>query len=209
MPNWILFSARQPRDETKGINMNGILPALLTAAVFIIAIIIVAASLVRRQRTALAKPSVNTVFTKHAKERMLERSVSFEQLEAVIASPEAERACPKEGSIRLERNIDGRRLRVWVASPWPAAQALVITTAWADPVVTFSIPAYRIGRLIGPGGSTVRRLESENRVRIHVDSTGTVRVTAAERADAVAAQQQILCLVESASSSSHLRAIAA
>lgn len=162
----------------------------------------------RPARTAardLARPgrasrsSVPIIYTAHVKQRMAERAVQARQIELVIAEPTREVHDARNSSVRLEREVGGRILIVWVAQPWPTTEAIYIkSTAWTDCVLTFDIPGALAGRVIGRGGRTVRQIEAANDVRISVDGTGSVRVSARHVSSAESARQQVLTLIDSA-----------
>ena len=151
-----------------------------------------------RESSARVIPS--PILTNHAKQRMVEREISSLQIDLVIAEPTRERADVKNDSVRLERTITGRTLIVWVAKPWPAAETIVKSTAWADATVEFTIPAGTAGRVIGRGGTTIRRIESDYRVRVSIGDGGSVRVTSGSKDSVDAAQREILTIVNGTAS---------
>ena len=60
--------------------------------------------------------------------------------------------------------------------------------------IRFSIPAEKVGLVLGKGGRTVAGLRSETGAQIHVRRDGAVVISAEDRAAAVKAQQQIKAL---------------
>lgn len=71
----------------------------------------------------------------HTYDRMAERGVTHEHLEAALAAPESAQPDPSQKSVRLEARVGGRLLRVWIAAPWPPkwGQVVVIkSAAWKD-----------------------------------------------------------------------------
>lgn len=152
----------------------------------------------RSQRSSRPRFAVPPVYTKHAKERMLERQVLQRHIEQVLAKPSRQIPDRENESVRLERQIDGRNLKVWVvAEPWITAKtATVKTTAWADLVQTFAIPAGKTGIVIGPGGSSIRQIEAASNARISIDRTGLVRVSASCVDSMEKAKQMILRAID-------------
>lgn len=154
----------------------------------------------RSQRSSRPRFAIPPVYTKHAKERMLERQVQQHHIEQVLAKPNRQIPDRENESVRLERQIDGRNLKVWVvAEPWITARAATVkTTAWADLIQTFEIPAGKTGIVIGPGGSNVRQIEAASNARISIDRTGTVRVSAGCAASVEMAKQMIFRVIDGA-----------
>lgn len=68
----------------------------------------------------------------HIHDRMRERHISREQLQLVIDGPETTVYDEKMVSMRLERKIGSRILKVWVRAPWPPAgdEVEVKSAAW-------------------------------------------------------------------------------
>lgn len=154
----------------------------------------------RSRRSSRPRLAVPPVYTNHAKERMLERQVQKHHIEEVLAKPSRQIPDRDNESVRLERQIDGRILKVWVvAERWKTAnEAIVKTTAWADVVQTFQIPAGQTGIVIGMGGSSIRQIEAATNARISIDSTGTVRVSAGCVASVEKAKQMICRVIDHA-----------
>lgn len=171
------------------------------ALVALIVIAIIAWLLVKKGQkpTESAVPGLpstsRVVYTDHALQRMRQRDVSKAQITEVLERPERALEDKAQGSIRLERNFDGRTLKVWVNPPWPATpEAVVRTTAW-NASTTFEIPSAAIGRVKGKGGATVRRIELETSTWISVGSDGRVLIKA-DRLEAIKlAQEKIQSIV--------------
>ena len=72
------------------------------------------------------------VLRAHAHDRMRERGISREQLQLVLDNPSSVVYDAKLVSMRLERLIEGRVLKVWVRAPWPPAgdEVEVKSAAW-------------------------------------------------------------------------------
>lgn len=176
-----------------------------TAALLIGALILAAFSLwiftyLRIQRSSRPRFAVPPVYTNHARERMLERQVQQRHIEEVLAKPSRQIPDRDNESVRLERQIDGRILKVWVvAEPWTTANAATVkSTAWADVVQTFQIPAGQTGIVIGVGGSSIRQIEAASNSRISIDRTGTVRISAGCAASVEKAKQMIFRAIDRA-----------
>lgn len=159
----------------------------------------------RSQRAPQPRMTVPPVYTNHAKERMMQRQVRQHQIEEVIAKPDRQIRDRENGSVRLERQLGGRTLKVWVvAEPWQTAKAATVkTTAWADFVQTFEIPVGQAGLVIGPGGSTVRQIEAASNARISIDRAGVVRVCADCSASIEKSKQLIFKTIDSAGGTIH------
>ncbi|MBP3043002.1 DUF4258 domain-containing protein [Arthrobacter jiangjiafuii] len=180
--------------------MHAIISWLLIGTAILAAVTLWLFTKMRSQRTPQPRLAVPPTYTNHARERMLQRQVRQHQIEQVIAKPSRSVPDRENGSVRLERELDGRVLKVWVvAEPWETAKtATVKTTAWADRIQTFEIPPGRIGLVIGLGGSTVRRLEVATDCRISIDRTGLVRISACSMATLESAKQRILKIIADA-----------
>lgn len=155
------------------------------------AIALVALLLLRRPRKSALPTGVSVRYTNHARERMAERGVTAQQIAAALARPDRHEADRVENSVRVERDYDGRTLKVWVAEPWPpASEAVVKSTAWHYHD-TMRIPAARIGALIGRKGRTIDEIRRGTGARINVDDDGTVHITGDEHAAVQAAKRAI------------------
>jgi len=149
---------------------------------------------VRRPPTKALPPGTSVRYTAHAKERMSQRGITAEQVEAVLADPERVNPDPEEHSVRLERAFVGRILKVWVAEPWPADEIVVKTTAWQY-LMTINIPVGSIGRVIGHKGETIQAIRKSTGAHIIVNDDGTVRISAGDQPSATTAKQEIMRLV--------------
>jgi hypothetical protein len=71
-------------------------------------------------------------YTRHAIEQMARRGINRAQVQRVIDAPESNQYDPNQVSIRLERAVRRRILRVWVRAPWPPAgdDVTVKSAAW-------------------------------------------------------------------------------
>ena len=178
---------------------------LLIGIVSLTAISVWLFTYLRSQRPAGPRLAVPPVYTKHAKERMVQRQVRQHQIEQVLAKPERQIPDRENDSVRLERQFDGRTLKVWVvAEPWQTAKAATVkTTAWADLVQTFEIPAGQTGLVIGLGGSTVRQIEAASNTRISIDKAGLVRVSADRFTSLEKAKQLVFGVIDSAGVTIH------
>jgi len=180
--------------------MNTTIAALLIGAAILAAFSLWIFTYLRVQRTSRPRFAVPPVYTNHAKERMLERQVQQHHIEEVLAKPTRQIPDRDNESVRLERQIDGRILKVWVvAEPWKTANAATVkSTAWADLVQTFQIPAGKTGIVIGPGGSSIRQIEAASNSRISIGRTGTVTVSAGCAASVEKAKQMIFRVIDPA-----------
>lgn len=178
---------------------------LLIGTAILAAIFLWLFTYLRSQQSSRPRLAVPPVYTDHAKERMLQRQVRQHQIEQVIAKPDRQTPDRDNGSVRLERLLDGRTLKVWVvAEPWQTAKAAKVkSTAWADLVQTFRIPAGQAGLVIGLGGSTIRQIEATSKARISIDRTGIVRVSADCLASIEKAKQLVFRVINSAGGSIH------
>lgn len=148
----------------------------------------------QRRRKAGLPSGIPVRYTLHAKERMQERGVTAKQIELVLARPDRSESDPHENSVRLERDFDGRFLKVWVAEPWPPAGEVVIkSTAWRF-TARFTIPANRIGTVIGRKGATIEHVRATTDASIHIGDDGTVMISAGEKSSVDAARKAIEAL---------------
>lgn len=173
--------------------MNTTTAALLIGAAILAALSLWIFTHLRIQRSSRPRFAVPPVYTNHAKERMEERQVQQHHIEEVLAKPSRQFPDRDNESVLLERQINGRILKVWVvAEPWETAnEAIVKSTAWANVVQTFQIPAGQTGIAIGVGGSSIRQIEAASNSRISIDRTGTVRISAGCAASVEKAKQMI------------------
>ncbi|MGP4032188.1 KH domain-containing protein [Pseudarthrobacter sp. 1C304] len=180
--------------------MNTTIAALLIGAAVLAAFSLWIFTYLRSQRSSRPRFAVPPVYTNHARERMLERQVQQHHIEEVLAKPSRQIPGRDNESVRLEAQIDGRILKVWVvAEHWITAnKATVKTTAWADLVQTFQIPAGQTGIVIGPGGSSIRQIEAATNARISIGRTGMVTVSAGCAASVEKAKQMIFRVIDRA-----------
>lgn len=178
--------------------MNTTIAALLIGTAILAAFSLWLFIYLKSQRSSRPRFAVPPVYTKHAKERMLERQVQQHHIEEVLAKPSRQIPDRDNDSVRLEAQIDGRILKVWVvAEPWITAKAVTVkTTAWADVVQTFQIPAGQTGIVIGVGGSSIRQIEAASNSRISIGRTGMVTVSAGCAASVEKAKQMIFRVVD-------------
>ncbi len=148
----------------------------------------------RARGRVVALPSTTPVrLTTHARERMAQRGVLERDVALVARAPHRATPDAKEGSVRLERDLDGDVLRVWVVAPWPPTDDAVVvkSTAWQR-VALGRIPRDAIGAVVGQGGATIQALERSTGARIAIDrATGEVRATASDRRTAEDALRQV------------------
>ncbi|MBN1512873.1 MAG: DUF4258 domain-containing protein [Phycisphaerae bacterium] len=69
-------------------------------------------------------------YEKHALKRMGERSVSTDQVERAVRSPDGERVARREGATRLEKRFSARR-RLVVIIEEEHSFVRVVTTFWS------------------------------------------------------------------------------
>lgn len=155
----------------------------------------------RRQPRVDALPSTVPVrFTTHARERMAQRGVAQRAVEATARAPHRVVPDAGNGSVALERDVDGDVLKVWVVAPWPPADDAVVvkSTAWQR-VAVGRIPRHAIGAVVGPRGATIQAVERSTGARVAIDrATGTVRASAADRRAAEDALRQVVALARRA-----------
>lgn len=134
-------------------------------------------------------------YTNHARERMTQRGVTAAQVASALARPDRQEKDPLENSIRIERDFDGRTLKVWMAQPWPPTrEAVVKSTAWHYHE-TIRIPADRIGKLIGRKGATIEELRRTTGATVNVEDDGTVRISGDEQGSVQAAKRAVRKIV--------------
>lgn len=134
-------------------------------------------------------------YTNHARERMSQRGVTTQQVAAALARPDRQEQDPVENSMRIERDFDGRTLKVWLAEPWPPTrEAVVKSTAWHYHD-TIRIPADQIGKLIGRRGGTIEELRRTTGARVSVEDDGTVQISGDDHAIVQAAKRAVRKIV--------------
>ncbi len=154
------------------------LPILLAAALLVLGVGL--ALLVRNRSRPAPASEVLLRFTPHAAERMAERRVRDVDVRAVVAAPDRviattylDRSTADEpgerDSVRLEKDLRGRTLKVWVPPDWRSQTPVAVKSVAWQYGITFRIPRSRVGAIIGRGGATVRELEQIYGVRITVD----------------------------------------
>ena len=136
--------------------------------------------------------------TTHARERMNQRGVSEAELNYVLRAPGRVTADAANGSVRLEREVPGGSVKVWVVAPWSANSddEVVVKTTARSFTCSVSLPAGAAGRVIGKQGTVVKALQESTGAKIRVDrAAGIVRVcadTGARRDAAERAIQELL-----------------
>ena len=138
----------------------------------------------RRAATALGiPPDLTRIYTSHAKERMQQRGISREDVEDVLSHPARVTRDEVENSMRFEKDVRNTVLKVWVAAdPWPPTDKVVVKTTAARHFASLTIPRRTVGRVIGRGGSTIRRVQAATKARVTVKENGKVVIQADERA---------------------------
>jgi predicted RNA-binding protein YlqC (UPF0109 family) len=138
--------------------------------------------------------------TDHAGDRMRERGVTMDMIRTVISAPHQVTHDKVEGSYRLDRTDGNRTTKVWTTQwPVPVGDKVVVKSTAVQYRLNMTVPANRIGKLIGKGGENIRRIEGwgyggYNPKNVHVDvdrSTGAVVVTADSTARLEAARLEI------------------
>jgi hypothetical protein len=68
----------------------------------------------------------------HALDQMRRRHITKRQVRFVLEAPTSVEFDPNQVSMRLERFVNNRILKVWVRAPWPPASDTVTvkSTAW-------------------------------------------------------------------------------
>ncbi|QCR19463.1 KH domain-containing protein [Agrococcus sp. SGAir0287] len=169
-------------------------------------LVVVAGLLLRRRRgrrageRVAALPSTTPVrLTTHARERMAQRGVLERDVALTARAPHRRVTDAEEGSVRLERDLDGDVLRVWVVAPWPPATEVVVkSTAWQR-VALGRIARDAVGAVVGPGGARIREVERASGARVAIDrATGEVRATADDRRAAEDAVRRVEALARRA-----------
>lgn len=159
------------------------------------AALILAAAVYLVQKRKHPKPGlpegVTLRFTHHANERMTQRGITSDQVTSVLVHSERRESDPKENSVRLERDFEGRTLKVWVAEPWPATQEIVVKSAAWHYFTTVTIPIERKGLLIGRAGRTIDEIRASTRAHISVKDDGTVDISAGNSHSLEAAREKI------------------
>lgn len=147
----------------------------------------------RRVRPPGVPAEITRVYTTHAKERMVLRGISQDDVEETLAAPHRVEQVPREGSVRFEREEANRLLKVWVvADPWPPQDKVVVKTTAANYFAVLVIPKRAVGRVIGRGGSVIQDLQGRTNASIRVDrAKSTVHIRADEREQVLLAQELV------------------
>jgi Domain of unknown function (DUF4258) len=68
----------------------------------------------------------------HALDQMRRRQITKRQVRRVLEAPTSVNYDPNQVSMRLERLVNNRILKVWVRAPWPSASDTVTvkSAAW-------------------------------------------------------------------------------
>lgn len=178
------------------------LPILLAAALLVLG---VGLALLLRSRSR-PTPEVLLRFTPHAAERMAERRVRDVDVRATVAAPDRviattylDRGTGEPGerdSVRLEKDLRGRTLKVWVPPDWRSQVPVAVKSVAWQYGVTFRIPRSRVGTIIGRGGATIRELEQTHGVRITVDGgMGLARIVGDDEDALIRARRHVESLV--------------
>ena len=185
-------------------------PALI---VFVVVAVVLVGGLVtwlllragRRRPAQVTRPRYSLSITPHAQQRMVERDIAAAAIMSVVERPD--RAVPTEyadfgawggptrkESVRLEGEIGGRILKVWVPAPWPASarEVVVKSAAWADFVATVRVPANAVGRVIGRGGATINGIQRDTRTAISSLGGGLFEIAADDERAIPRARRAIL-----------------
>lgn len=134
----------------------------------------------------------------HAQERMQQRRISADEVTAVLRTPDRCQPDPGQSSMRFEKDLGGRTVKVWVAAdPWPPVGQAVIKTTAAQYARTIRIRRDQAGQVIGRGGATVRQLQGSTRARISVERDGRVRIQAGEAEHVAAAVREVVRVARS------------
>lgn len=146
-----------------------------------------------REITHRRPPLLSVHWTKHARERMREREITEGQVMVVLADPQRRTVDLGKSSVRLERDFDGRTLKVWAVES-EEEQIVVKSAAWSYFCI-LRVPGECMGRIIGRQGRTVREIEGKTGARIYVRPGGTVRIRANDRGSAEAARTEVESIV--------------
>ena len=140
--------------------------------------------------------SVERVYTRHVRERMQQRNVTREQVEATLADPARLTHDPVEGSHRFEKAFGDEIVKVWVSDEeWPPRTKVVIKSTAAQRYGSVRVPAKAVGRVIGRGGSTIQQIRRDSGARVDVQDGGLVVIVADTRDEVEAARRMVLQVV--------------
>jgi hypothetical protein len=172
-------------------------------------LVIVAGALVVLLRRGVRRstgPTVALRITPHAAERMAQRRIAEGDVARVVADPDrvietsytdlgASDGPMERDSIRLEKDVGGRALKVWVPTDWRSTQPVAVKSVAAQYAAVFAIPRRGVGAVIGRGGESIRRLEELYGVRITVDgAAGLVRIVGDDGRGVARAKRRIRSL---------------
>jgi hypothetical protein len=182
-----------------------LLPILLAAALLLV---VLGFGLLLRRPPRPTGVDAPLRFTLHAAERMAERGVRDVDVRATVADPDRIIATTyldrrvsageqgERDSVRLEKDLPGRTLKVWVPPDWRAQQPVAVKSVAWQYSVEFGIPRSRAGRIIGRGGETIRELEQTYGVKITVEGRlGLARILGDDEDSLTRAQRHIERLV--------------
>lgn len=116
----------------------------------------------------------NVRYEAHALLRRRQRSISDANVREALGDPISVKPTRRKGKCRMEvrGRTDVRTLRL-IVDKWPAERPRVITVVWVDKEI-IEVPTKRLGALIGKGGRTIKRIQSESgaNVVVHKDQSG-------------------------------------
>lgn len=67
--------------------------------------------------------------TDHVRKRMAQRGITEAEIDQVLLAPDVAEYDPNQQSIRLERRLSARVLKVWVVPPWPPQGRIIVKSA--------------------------------------------------------------------------------
>ena len=172
----------------------GLLLVVVALAVLLVAVLLRPSRRVEGpRRPAGLDPSIELRWTTHVRERMQQRRISADEVTATLRTPDRVQADPAQQSMRFEKDLPDRTVRVWVAAePWPPVREVVVKTTAARYAQTVKIGRDRVGAVIGRGGATVRQLQASTQARISVERDGRVRIQAGEPEQVAAAVREVV-----------------
>ncbi|GGD24657.1 KH domain-containing protein [Nocardioides daphniae] len=178
-------------------------PIMFGAAVFIVVAVLVAVTRKRPQSTHLVglPADLRRRYSRHIRQRMVERGVSRDEVEATLATPDRMEHDLAQASMRFEKDFHERILKVWVVrephAAWPpTAEVVLKTTAWVH-TTRFEVPSECVGRLIGRQGATIRSIRESTGARVWIDDN-VVHLSADNRRPFEQAKHRIHELIRSA-----------
>lgn len=142
---------------------------------------------------------IKLIYTHHIRERMSERGIRTEDIEATLSDPDRADHDETESSMRFEKHFADRTLKVWVVrepgAAWPPRGSVTLKSAAWKYVVTLEIPAECVGRLIGRRGSTIQAIRSSTGAHVRIDECH-VHITAGERHQLERARQRVMTIAK-------------